>query len=323
MEGFEQNKFLGTEQDALRQEVEEDEWQKEYGEKLPYVIDQMNMLLTNGSRDALMVLKSIFLPGELFEHYKQKDVFAGMYLVMCIWEREDEEGMESTILQQGRTVNELIDYLFQLRMILYRLDFGIGTEIEEEFRLFIQQNHTSMITLETMLTTSVMRPLMLSLKLEALFEKYGLKENEIFMLHMIERHWKGNYRVRRKLNSYGMMSLEQLNDVPKKDLEAIIELSELMWKLLYKETGSDREIAHYLKKHRIEDKWWRFLLGLDGVKEIEYYLLIVNALLEERIFDKSILVMEFIIEKKPEYEPAGQLLEEIKKILKSDNRKSK
>lgn len=49
-----QNEFLGTEQDALRQEEKEEKWQKEYGEKLPYVVEQMNLLLANGSRDALM-----------------------------------------------------------------------------------------------------------------------------------------------------------------------------------------------------------------------------------------------------------------------------
>lgn len=312
-----QNEFLGTEQDALRQEEKEEKWQKEYGEKLPYVVEQMNLLLANGSRDALMVLKSMFLPGELFDNYKHKDVFAGMYIVMCIWEKENERGTEPTILQRKRTVDELIDYLFQLKMILYRLDFEVEAEgTSKEFALFIQRHHTSMETLEIMITTSVMRPLSLSLKLEALFDNIGLKENEIFMLQLIERYWKGNYRIQRKLNSYGMMSLKQLNDLPKQNMEVFIELQELMWKFLYKETGSDKEIAYYLKQHRVEDVLWRFLLELDGVKEIEYYLLIVNALLEERVFDKAVLVMEFIIEKKPEYEPAAQLLEEIKKSIR-------
>ena len=115
MEINKQNDLLGTEQDAIRQEAEEEKWQSTYGEKLPDVIKKMDMLLSIGSRDALMELKSMFLPGELFEHYKQTDVYANMYLVMCIWEREDEEGTKQTILKQGRTVHELTDYLFQLK----------------------------------------------------------------------------------------------------------------------------------------------------------------------------------------------------------------
>lgn len=315
MEINKQNDLLGTEQDAIRQEAEEEKWQSTYGEKLPDVIKKMDMLLSIGSRDALMELKSMFLPGELFEHYKQTDVYANMYLVMCIWEREDEEGTKQTILKQGRTVHELTDYLFQLKMILYRLDFEIGNEITEEFISFIKLHDTSVETLETMITTSVMRPLKLVLKLENIFEQTGLKGYEVYMLLFIEKNWKGNYRVRKKLRSYGIMCDADINGIPQKEMEAAVGLQEFMWKLFYKQNGSENEIVVYLNKNTITNESWRVLLGLDGVKEIEYYLLLVNALLEERIFEKAMIVLEFVIEQKPEYEPAVYLLEKIKQSV--------
>lgn len=315
METTKQNKLLGTEQDALRQEEEEEKWQKTYGAKLPALIEKMDRLLADGSKEALMELKSMFFPGELFENYKQKDVFATMYLVMCIWEREDEEGIEQNILKQGSTVAALIDYLFQLRMILYRLDFEIGNETTEEFISFITYHHTSIAAIETMITTSVMRPLQLALKLENIFEKFDLKGYLIYILLFIERHWKGNYRVRKKLRSYGVMCDADLNEIMQKDTETVVGLQELMWKLFYKEKDSEKEIAVYLKKNTITNEVWKALLGLDGVKEIEYYLILVNALLEERLFEKAMIVLEFVIEQKPEYEPAEYLLEKMKQSV--------
>ncbi len=315
MEINKQNKLFGTEQDALRQEEEQEKWQKTYGEKLPDVIEKMDMLLADGSKEAWMQLKSMFLPGELFEHYKQTDVYATMYLVMCIWERESEEGSSQNILRQGGTVAELTDYLFQLKMILYRLDFEIGNETTEEFLSFIRIHDTSMATLETMLTTSVMRSLKLALKLENIFETSGLKGYEIYLLLFIEKHWTGNYRVRKKLSSYGIRCSSDIKEIAGNDMEIVIPLQELMWKLLYKDNDSEKEIAKYLKKNPITNESWKTLLGLDGVKEIEYYLLLVNVLLEERVFDKAVIVLEFVIEKKPEYEPAVYLLEKIRQSV--------
>lgn len=308
-----ENKLMGTEQWAIQKELEEDQWQKEYGEKMPYYIDKMNALLANASEEAFLELKSMFLPGQIFEKYKQTDDFAFMFVIMNIYELESDEGIRETILTQGRTVAELIDYLSQLKMILYRLDFGIGEGTEQELLSFLQQHGTSAVTIKIMMNTSVMRLFNTAVKLQKIFEGACLPEYELCMLQYIEEYWKGNYRVQWRLYQYGKRSaVSELEEIPKDEMNTALELLELMWKLYYKQPESEREIAYYLKRHKITNHLWRYLLEIGEKKQVSYYLLLVNALLEEGICDKSEMLLEILIIKHPEYEPAVYLLDKIR-----------
>lgn len=312
----------GTEQKALREEKENMEWQREYGVKLPYIIDRMNQLLADGSMHAILELKSIFLNKDIFDNYKQVDVFANMYVIASIYEIEAEKGMQQTILNQGRTVDELLRYLFQLKMLFYRLDFGIGEDIEEEFLSFLRSHHTTTINIELMLTTSVIRPMVTALKLEKLFRKYSLKEFEFSILQFTERHWKGNYRVQERLLSdfRQMLDAEEaqnykmnLEKVFESDADerVILELQELMWKLQYMESESEKEIARYLKEHTISDSLWSFSIERADVQQADYYLRITDALLEEKLQEKAKITLQHVKSIKPGDELVLCLLAEL------------
>lgn len=308
-----ENPLKGTEQWAVQKELEEEKWQKEYRVKLPYYIDQMNALLAQDSDEAAEELKRMFLSDHIFWEYRQTDEFASMYVIMAIYETEKGSGITNTILKQGRTVAELLGYFFQLKMILYRFDFGIGNGAEQELLSFMRQYGTSTVTVDIMLNTSVMRPLKTALRLEKAFEEACMKEYEMSMLLYIERNWKGNYRIYEKLHQYGKLSaVPGLEKIQEAERDTALELLELMWKLCYKQSESEREIAWYLKKHEVTDQLWLCLLETGEVKEVEYYLLLVNALLEEGIFDKSEIVLEFLIRKYPEYETAVSILNKIR-----------
>lgn len=308
-----ENHQIGTEQWAIQKELEEDQWQKEYMVKLPDYMEKINLLLADDSDDANIEIISMFQPDHAFRKYKQTDEYATMFIIMSIYEIEKAAGISHTILKQGRTTAELMDYLFQLKMILYRLDFGIDSETKQELLSFLKQNETSPVTIERMLETSVMRPLKTALKLEKLFEEACLREHDIAMLLFIEKNWKGNYRIYNKLQRYGKISVvPELEGIPEAELDTALELLELLWKFCYQELESEREIAYYLKAHRITDKLWFLILRIGEGKEVAYYLLIANALLEEGILDKTEIVLEFLIEKFPEYKPAVYLLDKIR-----------
>ena len=113
-----------TEQWALEEEQREREWQETYGRKAGDYIRKLDQLLAKGTRESQMEIKSMFLDPDFFQPYKQVDIFAVMYVVMSIFELEDAEGIEQTILEQAHTVEGLQDYIFQFKMLMYRLDFG-------------------------------------------------------------------------------------------------------------------------------------------------------------------------------------------------------
>lgn len=312
----------GSEQKALMEEKENKEWQREYGVKLPLIIDKMNQLLTDASSNAILEWKSIFLDKDLLEHYKQVDVFANMYVVASIYEIEAERGIQHTILDHGRTVDELLNYLFQLKMIFYRLDFGIGENIEEEFMSFLITNRISTVNIELMMTTSVIRPLLTALKLEGMFKKYHIKEFDFSILQFMERHWKGNYRVQKRLVSEYRQNLsgEEIQDYEKNlekilaadaDERVILELQENMWKLQYMEPESEKDIACYLKDHAISDQLWKFFIECVDVQQADYYLRIIDALLEARLQEKAKITLYHVRNLKPGDELVLCLLAEI------------
>lgn len=308
-------KYDGTEQGAVKKEYEENSWQKEYGEKLPYFVEKMDLLLADGGKAAILKLKSMFLIDNIFKHYIQTNEFARMYVVMSIYEMEEAAGIKKTILNQGSTVEELSDVLFRMKTILYRLDFGIGSGVEDELLFFLKEHSTSTVMLEMMVTSSAMRPLNLALKLQKIFAEAHWEDYEISILCFIEKYWKGNYRVCYKLHQYGKISIDSaLERMAEKETEVVFELQEFMWKLFYKEPESEKKIAYYLKNNKVADELWIFLLEHDEVKAAEYYFLIINALLEAGLFHKTELVLEFMLSKNLEVESAGYILERIRDV---------
>ena len=195
---LEETKYQETEQEALELEREELEWQEVYGTKANDYITKVDQLLAEGTKESRMQIKALFLDKEFFEHYKQVDLFAIIYIVMTIYELEDNAKILPTILDQVNTVEELQDYVFQFKMILYRLDFGIGQDTEEELCQFLEGHMVSLIQLEIMMKTAVMRPLSVALKLEEIFERRHLNDYLFFILDYTTLqlfHKKMSYRT--------------------------------------------------------------------------------------------------------------------------------
>lgn len=171
--------FKKTETFAIEEEQRENEWQEQYGTKIGEVVSKMNTLLQIGTEQSRMELHNWFLDETFFEHYKQTDIVSTMYVVMQIYEKELAENYTPTILDDRNKVEMLMDYLQQMKFILYRVDFSIDQASDQELITFIKNNKTSIVTLETMMTTVAMRPMILMLKLEKIFEK-NMMYRELF-----------------------------------------------------------------------------------------------------------------------------------------------
>lgn len=180
--------FKKTETFAIEEEQRENEWQEQYGTKIGEVVSKMNTLLQIGTEQSRMELHNWFLDETFFEHYKQTDIVSTMYVVMQIYEKELAENYTPTILDDRNKVEMLMDYLQQMKFILYRVDFSIDQASDQELITFIKNNKTSIVTLETMMTTVAMRPMILMLKLEKIFEKNMMYRElfcgEIFLMNV-------------------------------------------------------------------------------------------------------------------------------------------
>jgi tetratricopeptide (TPR) repeat protein len=296
--------YKATEQEALAEEQREQVWQQTWAKDINLHLGKIDGLLAEGTRESRMEIKAMFSDQAFFGHYKQVDAFAAMFVIMSIYELEDAREFPATILDQADSVEGLQDIMFQFKVILYRLDFEVGQETRAELLSFIREHSVSSVWMSVMLTTSVLRPLSLALKLERIFEEEGLQQLWISILFFHEQYLPGNYRTSAKLafiykeSGQSEMAAEYQNRIPEipSNLQAQRELifgcQELLWKMRYKEAGAARGLVQFIKEKNLEDVLWEFLLEHSPVTDKEYYLQIAEVLLDAEESDKAGIVLE-------------------------------
>lgn len=197
---MEDTAYRETEQSAIEEEKKERLWQERWGLKLPELISKMNGFIQEGTLESTEKLSLLLQDEKGLEPYTGNDVVTGMYMTMQLYHRELEQGMHPTILDQGNTVEEILAYQDSLRFILYRVDFEIDPESEEELITFLKEHKTSTPTLDFMMFSAVIRKECMVLRLEALFEKYGLFSYRLAILNYGAQTYPKNQQIQRKLS---------------------------------------------------------------------------------------------------------------------------
>lgn len=276
--------FKETEQFAIEEEAREMEWQEKYGAKLPELVSYMNRLLAEGTNERLAELQEIFLEEKgIFSHFKQTDDVAQMYVIMCILEKEYEAGVANHILKHGKTVEELRLYLESLKFLLYRVDFNVDEESEWELLAFIREHGVTTMTLDILMTTNVMRPMTLALKLERLFRTNSMYKELFWILEFMNTRWPGNYRVLQGTAELFQLigrvdeTKNYLVQIP--DLYAIggsangdlLVLQEQMWRLRHGEKFVAESIVDAVIAQQISIDEWENILGMEPGMQTMYY----------------------------------------------------
>lgn len=312
--------FKETERFAVEEAERERIWQEEYGSKMDEVIASMDSLLQKGTEESRQELHDMFLNKNFFEHYKQTDAIAIMYVVMEIYERERAADVYPTILECGKTVGELRRYLEQLKFILYRVDFGVDSESEQELVAYLKKYQTSMITIETMITTTAMRPMELVLKLEQIFEKNFMYKELFGIRNFINNRWKGNHRILMKLaelyeqTGHEEYARECIIQIPGelrgtyKDNPTVLLIQEKLWKIRYKNMVAVENLAKMLQMRGIAAETWEMLLTYEAVRAEEYYLILAEELLEKNMIDLAVRTLKVGAQMIPENEVIDGLL---------------
>lgn len=296
--------FKKTEKFAVEEEQRENEWQEQYGSKINDVVRKMNQLLQAATEQSRMELHDMFLDKTFFEHYKQTDEVATMYVVMQIYEREYRDHYSSTILNCGHTVEELVNYLQQMKFMLYRIDFSVDQISEEEFIAFLKKNNTSVITLETMMTTAAMHPMKLALKLEEIFTRNFMYKELFWVRNFINERWNGNHRVLIQLADlydrtghaqFARQCIEKISEALQtlyQHDEKCLLLQEDLWKFRYKDMEAVKDISHRILEDKISTDVWSMLLQDAGVESEEFYLILSNEFLEHKMIDHAIKTLD-------------------------------
>ncbi|MBU5474794.1 hypothetical protein [Roseburia sp. MSJ-14] len=301
--------FKKTEQFAIEEEARENRWQQEYGKKLPEVMAQIDQLLKEGTEEAKWKLHAMFLDKDFFDKYKQTDEMANMYVIMQIFERERNSGITPGILDSGRDAEQLRNYIQSIKFLLYRLDFEIDEQAGEKLIAYFQEQNTSTIVIETMLTTVVMRPFIVVRKLEQLFEQHHMLK-ELFMIYnFINDKYPGNKRILKKQaelyartghQELAQQCMEQIGDYPEGicgSRETVLSIQEKIWRLRYMEKEACTEIAREIKTVKLSPEGWKCFLENEPVFAPEYYLLLTNAMLNEELTEIAEITLLFANEK--------------------------
>lgn len=296
--------FKKTETFAIEEEQRENEWQEQYGAKIEEVVHKINTLLQTGTEQSRMELHDWLLNKIFLEHYEQIDIISVMSIVMQIYEKELEGNYAPTILDDRNTVEILMDYLQQMKFILYRVDFSIDQVSDQELVVFIKNNKTSIVTLAAMVTTAVMRPINLMLKLEKNFEKNMMYRELFWSRNFINEQWNGNHRILIELaemydkTGHAEYALECMKQIPEplrivyqKNPECL-ELQEAVWKFRYKNLDAAKDIIYIIKKNKISVLNLEKLLQFEQVKNEEYYLILANQFLENKMVPYAIKILE-------------------------------
>lgn len=175
--------YKKTEQWALEKEEEERIWQECWGTKLLELVEELNVYIQEATKESRAKLCSILQDEQFLDPYRGNNVITGMYMVAQLYQKEEIQGVQITILDQGNSVEEILSYIDQLRFILYRIDFEIDDQSEDELVSFLTEHHTSTQTLDFLMFSHVMRKKTMILKLEHLFKRYHLYSYELTMLN--------------------------------------------------------------------------------------------------------------------------------------------
>ena len=315
--------YKKTEQYAIEEEMREMEWQEQYISKLPELVAKINYLLGIGTEESIGEIESIFFPENgSFEPYKKTDVMAQMYVVMNIYQREKEAGITEHILAKGRTIEELQEYLQEIKFMLYRLDFEVDEQTESELVEFLKENKTTTIALELILVTNTIRLMNVVLKLENVFQRNGMLKEYYFILDFIDKRWPGNWRILySQAQFYEMLGRRKdaqvcLKKIPVEwqavdDWEDILEIQQQFWKLNYQNAEVWGEIVRKCSELHISAEELRLFLDVEFIMGEEQYILLSEAFRSAGMLQHAMVCLNDGVIKREENEFLGCLLAEL------------
>lgn len=155
-----------------------------------------------------------------------------------------------------------------------------------------------------MMTTVTMRPMILMLKLEKIFEKNMMYRELFWFRNFLNERWSGNHRILVKLaelydkTGHTEYALECMKQIPEplrvmyQQKPECLKLQEVLWKFRYKDMDAAKDISDIMAKNKFPVEMLESLLQSEQIENEEYYLILANQFLENKMIFYAIKILE-------------------------------
>jgi len=164
---------LGVEEKVQKREEKYKTWVLEYRNHVEEKRIQINEWLCVGDEESMHKLLELFHDSSFIINYREVNDIAYMMTAVGIYEQELQEGVKETIFQKFIQIQTIKEYLMEIKFLIWRIEFMVTPNAQEELFEFISQTRTSVQTILYMVHISGMDKFALLTNLAGLFLDHG------------------------------------------------------------------------------------------------------------------------------------------------------
>lgn len=276
-----------TEEYAQMEMEKWEQWERQYGTKIPELCIELDKILGNKTKNKLNQLKKILEQDEIKTQYVSVEEIAAVTVAVRIAECERQKGEMRTFLERITTIKELERYFQKIRLCLYRLEFSKAVDAEEELLCLLREEGVTVNALIEYILIDTVHPMHVAMRIERLFCDRQMHAELLYFGQMLNMRWPGNSYLHRKLSQIYLSA--GTGDFQTKQKENILELNKIageigervqeeLWFLRYGDTESVEELVRLIRE--IGEIKWRQILEIEQGWKTEGYLVAANALME-------------------------------------------
>lgn len=176
-------------------EKKEKEWHEKYGEQEKVYIDFIEEKLLSGTKEARESLLQLFCDQNFIETYKSRNDLAYMIVIMQVYENEIKNGEIHTILDMGKSSQEIRSKYIDLKFILWRIEFEKDSMGKQLLLDYIQKNHATPDMIQQVINTSVFDKGETLIKLIDIFLEQNMLRYAFCMMEYLNELSPGNEEV--------------------------------------------------------------------------------------------------------------------------------
>lgn len=195
MDNSKEQMYKHTEEYVREKEWEERNWNRKNKQQEKIYMEQIEQRLKEGTAQDREELLKLFRNEEFVETYKSKIQIAYMIVIMQIYEREVQGGEKRTILDMGDSYEKLRSKLFELKFILWRIEFAKDVMAKELLLEFIRTNQATPDMIQYIVHTSTVDKMKVLVELSDVFIAQNMLRYAFRMLEYLDDLDSGNEMV--------------------------------------------------------------------------------------------------------------------------------
>jgi len=211
-------KFAIADKRAMDEAEIRNEWERLYGgERFRNRIEEINLLINKHSEEAYRMILDLVNNEEWFTPVRETDEFAALYIACSVYSEEKKAELNEHIFSNASSVSDIKRLLFEIRTILYELEF-ISESTEERFLDFWNE-YSSIHLVWRCIFNMIPHPLRVSYLIYKIFNKANFKTEACRMLIFMDSLLPNNLYILLELadvlNKIDTSSAQKyLSDVP-------------------------------------------------------------------------------------------------------------